>query len=277
MSAIPAYAILIGTGVILTYLPKVLSGAMDSIGGAAGFKRAAMAVAGAAVTGGASMVAGAAAKGAGSVAAGAAGRAAAAGNMTKAARMTRVASLSNRVAERTENVTKSSFRQLSNTFKDEAGLGGLTPLPYDDISFRGGGRPSDGGGAGAADTKSAPYTHTGPHGVEEGHLHNEVFTQGNRAIAADAKEASQMPSMAGNDAQRYVKAYKAKSLGLQDESDRQGNPMRTDPRTPVASPLHWKEAVDKGNPAKRTSYYEAPKVQKNRAADLDNSKPPGHG
>lgn len=258
MSEIPAYAVLIGTGVILTYLPKVLSGAMDSIGGASGFKRAAMAVAGAAVTGGTSLAAGAAARGAGTMAASAAGRAAAAGNMSRAARLTRVASLSNKAAERTGSVTRSSFRQLSNTFKDEAGLGGLTPLPYDDIRFRGGGARG-GAGAGSSHDAQPQYTHAGPKGVEEGHLHTEVFRQGSEGIASEAAAAAKMPAMSGTDAQRYVKAYKAKSIDLQNRADATGQPMRTDPRTPVASQLGWKDATDKENPKKRTTYYEAPK------------------
>jgi hypothetical protein len=266
MSDIPAYAVLIGTGVILTYLPKVLSGAMDSIGGASGFKRAAMAVTGAAITGGTSLAAGAAARGAGSVAASAAGRAAAAGNMSRAAKLTRVASLSNKAAERTGSVTRSSFRQMSNTFKDEAGLGGLTPLPYDDIGFRGRG---EGRGAGASAVRnSAPdYKHGGPRGVDEGHLHNQVYQQGAEATRSKAIREGRMPAMSAADAKRYVKAYQSKSIGLQNDGDLTGQPVKTDPRTPVASPLGWKEATDKANPRKRTAYYESPKVSRPSSED----------
>lgn len=271
MSDIPAYAVLIGTGVILTYLPKVLSGAMDSIGGASGFKRAAMAVAGAAVTGGTSLAVGAAARGAGSLAAGAAGRAAAAGNMSRAAKLTRVASLSNKAAERTGTISRSSFRQMSNTFKDEAGLGGLTPLPYDDIGFRGGGSGMRAGGARSPGVTS-DYQHAGPRGVEDGHLHSEVFRQGNKAIEKETADESRLRPMSASDAQRYVKAYKAKSIDLQNQGDQTGQPVKIDPRTPVASPLGWKEAADKANPTKRTSYYEQPKVQKNKAFGHDDSR-----
>lgn len=253
MSAIPAYGVLIGTGVILTYLPKVLSGAMESIGGAAGFKRAAMAVAGAAITGGTSLGANLAARGAGSMAAGAAGRAAAAGNMTRAARLTRVASLSNKVAEKTSTVGHSSMRQLSNTFKDEAGLGGLTPLPGDDIRF-GKGR---GGTVGEAPGAATSYKHTGPRGVEEGHLHHEVHGHGTRAEERAAARDERLAPMADTAARRYVKAYRARSLDLQDRANLENKPLRIDPRTPVASPLRWKEGTDKDNPTKRVSYYDS--------------------
>jgi hypothetical protein len=268
MSDIPAYAVLIGTGVILTYLPKVLSGAMDSIGGASGFKRAAMAVTGAAVTGGTSLAAGAAARGAGSVAASAAGRAAASGNMSRAAKLTRVASLSNKAVERTGSVTRSSFRQMSNTFKDEAGLGGLTPLPYDDIGFRG--RASGPRSAGSTGQSTAPaYQHAGPRGVEEGHLHNEVFQHGTEAAKTQAAQATRMQPIGDAAARRYVDAYKARSIALQNQSDLDGQPPPTDARTPVASPLGWKEAPDKANPKKKTNYYEAPKIQSSSPPKAD--------
>ena len=116
-----------------------------------------------------------------------------------------------------------------------------------------------GGQSGAPD-----YDHAGPRGVEEGHLHSEVFRQGNKALEREAADQNRLRPMSASDAQRYVKAYKAKSIGLQNQGDQTGQPVKTDPRTPVASSLGWKEATDKENPAKRTSYYEKPKVQRNK-------------
>lgn len=262
LSEIPAYAVLIGTGVILTYLPKVLSGAMESLGGARHFKRAAMATIGATITGGTSLAAGLAARGAGGAAATAAGRAAAAGNMTRAARLTRVASLSNQVGERSDNIARSSFRQLSNVFKDEAGLGGLARLPHDDIRFRTPVPPLS--GSSTSSNEPREYRHGGPRGTRDGHLHYEVFRQGAEGLAGQAVKAGRIPAMSDSDAQRYVRAYKTKSIDLQRSP---GQPARTDPRTPVSSPLGWKEATDKQNPRKRTTYYETPKVQADPSAD----------
>ncbi|MHB8634403.1 MAG: hypothetical protein ACYDBQ_10660 [Thermoplasmatota archaeon] len=139
-SLIPAWMVLLGCGVALTYLPKTLSAAGAALGGAARFQRL-VGAAGAAALGGSALVARPIAAGAGRLAEGAAGRAAAGGRFAHAAAFHKAAKLSNRVHERSRDATRAAGNQVAEVMRSEWGWararfrplreprGGATPPP----------------------------------------------------------------------------------------------------------------------------------------------------
>lgn len=266
MSLIPPWMILLGTAVVMTYLPKALSNAMDSIGGAAGFKRTAASVIGAVAAGGTTLAAGQVARAGGALAARGAGKAAAAGNLGRAARLTRVAALSNRFQANSARVARSSLRQFKNTVKDETGLGGLTPLPHDDIVA---GRQARFFGDNAGAPAPRQYRHGGTKGVPDGHLHTEVHGHGVQAERRRADQGASLPALSDAQARQYAEAYRARSMKLQEAAELRGERHAQDPRTPVASPVRWRDAPD------ATRYYD-PKPMK-PSAKLSNQAHPDSG